>query len=315
MRTKRIIGLSGVAAMAGLAVPIGIGIATANASPAATATATGTVAARPAECPTNHAFSACAYPIQNKTEGFAGPGETSVAKGFPFTFVEWNGSHGKDYAHSDVIAPGKSGYAFSTNRDGSLVPPDGNYIYTAGGVLAGKGVDADRIHLDASGDNHAWCVSGTYVHCTVGGQEGSSSDPFWSVTLQTRPLTVRIDNFLRHPLGREGGVVGANLVADPAGDRNLNMIPASADGVTGTAYYGGLLSVHDRAALTLSYRVLSGEFAGATIDIHLGIPVEGRPEDSTCQVHAPSGSGVLRCEIAESSVVRNAPVRDTVVIR
>ena len=299
--------------MAGLAVPMGIGMATANASPAAKST--GTAVANPSECTTGNSYSACAYPIQNRTEGFAGPGVTSVAKGFPFTFVAWEGSHGKDVNHSSVIAAGANGFAFSTSRDGSLVPPDGNYIYRAGGVLNGKGDDVVRIHLDASGDNHAWCVHGTYVLCTVGPQQGPSSDPYWSVLLRTRPLTVRIDNFLRHPLKREGEAVGANLVADPAGDSNLAMIPAASDTGAGTAYYGGLLSVRERAGLTLSYRVQSGEFAGATIDIHLGIPLEGRPEDSTCQVHKPSGTGLLTCEIAEGYVVRDAPVRDTVVIR
>jgi len=297
--------------MAGLAVPMGIGMTTANASPAAKATGT---ADRPAQCSTDYHFSACAS-IYNGTLGFTGPGATSVAKGFPFTFVAWEGAHGKDVSHSAEIAPGATGFAFSTNRQASYVPPDGNYIYRAGGVLADKGDDVVRIHLDASGDNHAWCNHGTYVLCTVGPQQGSSSDPYWGVDLRTRPLTVRIDNFVKAPLRREGDVLGANVVADPAGDSNLALIPAATDTAAGTAYYGGLLSARERAALTLSYRVQSGEFAGATIDIHLGIPLEGRPEDSTCQVHKPSGTGVLTCEIAEGFVVRDTPVRDTVVIR
>jgi len=300
--------------MAGLAMPIGIGIATANASPATTA-GTAAAAAGPADCSNSYHFSACAAPITNATLGFRRPGEVSETNGFPFTFVKYEDTHGKDVSHSSEILPNTSGFALSTSREGSYVPPDGNYIYQVGGALKGHADDVIRLHMDASGDNHASCVSGTYVLCTVGPQGGSSSDPIWPVTLRTRPLTVRIDNFLRHPLRREGDVEGANVVADPTGESNLNLIPASTDAGVGTAYYGGLLSVYDRAALTLSYRVASGEFAGSTIDIHLGIPLEGRPEDSTCQVHKPSGTGVLTCEIAEGFVVRNAPVRDTVVIR
>jgi hypothetical protein len=303
--------------MAGIAVPMGIGLTSANASPATKAAGTA-AAAITDNCSNSYHFSACAAPITNATLGFRGPGEISEANGFPFTFVKYEDAHGKDVSHSNVILPNTSGFALSTSREGSYVPPDGNYIYRVGGVLAGKGDDVFRLHMDASGDNHAWCNHGTYVLCFVGPQGGSSSDPIWPVTLRTRPLTVRIDNFLRQPLKLEGDAIGANLVADPAGARNLSLIPASGDGVTGTAYYGGLLSVRERAALTLSYRVQpggSGEFTGVTIDIHLGIPLEGRPEDSTCQVHQPSGSGVVKCEIAESPVVRDAPVRDTVVIR
>ena len=176
------------------------------------------------------------------------------------------------------------------------------------------------LHVDTplTGRNGASCLSGTNVYCAVGAQQGPSKDPAWPVTLSTRPLVVRIDNFLGRRLRLEAVTQANNLVRDPAGDRNVTEIPADAGGVTGVAHLGGLLAVDSTAALDMTYRVLpggTGEFDGASVNIYLEIPVTGSSEGSSCEVATRSSSGVLRCEVQPFRVLKNQVVSARVVIR
>lgn len=264
--------------------------------------------------------SSCAK-IKNATEGFRAPGEPSKSSGFPFTFVRWiKQGHGYDADHSAEILPGTSGFAYARNTGGYVTGVEGTYVYAAGGLLSGQGNSEVFLHMNTplSGSNSASCISGTYVYCDVGPEQGPSKDPSWPVTLITRPLVVRIDNFLSQPLRLESVTQANNLVRDRAGDKNVSDIPADAGGVTGVAHFGGLLSVDDTAALDMTYRVLpggTGEFDGGSVNIYVEIPVSGTSEGSSCEVATRSSSGVLRCEVLPFRVLKNQVVSARVVVR
>ena len=123
-------------AVAGLSVLSVLGGTPASASPASAARLSAAPATRPHGCATAYFRSACAAPITNHTTGFDGPGQTSRSAGFPFTFVEWNKQGwGYDAAHSEVIRPDGTGFAYSRNTGGYLTGVQGTYVYEVGSVL------------------------------------------------------------------------------------------------------------------------------------------------------------------------------------
>jgi hypothetical protein len=307
--------------MSGLPAPAGIGVTSASAITASPDTAAhDTASSDTGGCEIAFYRSSCAK-IKNATEGFAAPGQPSKPSGFPFTFVKWiKQGYGYDAAHSAKILPDSPGFAYARNTGGAITGVEGTYVYAAGGILTGQGTDEVFLHMNTplAGSNSASCISGTYVYCDVGPEQGHSKDPSWPVTLTTRPLVVRIDNFLSQPLRLESVTQANNLVRDRAGDRNVSEIPADSGGVTGVAHLGGLLSVNDTAALDMTYRVLpggTGEFDGGSVNIYLEIPVTGNSEGSACEVATRSSSGVLRCEVLPFRVLKNQVVTARVVVR
>ena len=227
---------------------------------------------------------------------------------------------GYNASHSEKILPAASGYAYARNTGGYVTGVEGTYVYKVGGILADQGNSEIFFHMDTplAGSNSASCISGTYVFCELGPEQGHPKDPVWPYTLSTRPLAVRIDNFLGQRLRLESVTQANNLVRDPAGDRNVEEIPADADGVTGVAHLGGLLSVGETAALDMTYRVLpggTGEFDGGSVNIYIEIPLSGKSEGSSCEVATRSSSGVLRCEVQPFSVLKNQVVSPRVVVR
>jgi hypothetical protein len=326
--------MTGILTLTGLAGPAPATAASATAASATAASATAasaastsastassaTAAASTDQCPVAPYRSSCAQ-IRNATQGFSGPGVPSVSSGFPFTFVRWlKEGTGYNAGHSSEILPGASGFAYARNTGYYVTGVEGTYVYKVGGVLANQGTREVFLHMDTplSGSNSASCISGTYVYCEVGPEQGHSKDPSWPFTLITRPLAVRIDNFLGQPLRLESVTQANNLVRDPAGDRNVNEIPADTGGVTGVAHLGGLLSVGETAALDMTYRVLpggTGEFDGGSVNIYIEIPLSGKSDGSRCEVATRSSSGVLRCEVQPFSVLKNQVVSARVVVR
>jgi hypothetical protein len=309
-------GFAAILAMSGLTALASLGATSA----AATTTSAATASSGTSGCEVAFYRSSCAK-ISNATDGFAAPGQPSKSSGFPFTFVRWiKQGYGYDAGRSAEIPPDASGFAYARNTGGYVTGVEGTYVYAAGGRLAGRASSEVLLHMNTplSGSNSASCTNGTYVYCEVGKEQGPSADPTWPVTLTTRPLVVRIDNFLSQRLKLEAVTQANNLIRDPAGDRNVNEIPADAGGVTGVAHLGGLLAVDSTAALDMTYRVLpggTGEFDGGSVNIYIEIPLTGSSEGSSCEVATRSSSGVLRCEVQPFRVLKNQVVSARVVIR
>ena len=144
-------------------------------------------------------------------------------------------------------------------------------------------------------------------------------DAIWPVTLTTRPVILRIDNFLDQPLRLKAGAGTTTWFGTrraPAGisRRSRPRPTASREWPTSAAWS----PCTDKALLDLAYRVLpggSGEFNGGSVIVHIDIPLEGKSEGSTCEVGTKSSSGVLRCDVVPFSVLPDGQVRVTVTVR
>lgn len=183
--------------------------------------------------------------------------------------------------------------ANSANMD--IKGPAGNVTYRAmGSGLAGSTVKVETGWDTMIGPSYApSCPTATYLVCVASPtwekqiSNGQSPQQITGlVTIESRPLIIKIINLTDQPLVRSSEARGTGVLRDASIYPRPANVPALADGLAGTGYYGYYRDVSVANNVTMSYTFADGAtsktLTGGVLDINVDVASDGKTGASAC---------------------------------
>lgn len=173
--------------------------------------------------------------------------------------------------------------------------PAGSVTYrTMGSGVGGSTVKIEMGWNTLIGPNYApTCPTATYLVCvasrTWDKQISNGQSPYHMtslVTIESRPLVIKVMNLTDQPLVRSSEARGTGVLRDASIYPRPATVPALADGLAGTGYYGYYRDASVANNVTMSYTFADGATAttltGGVLDINVDVAADGKTGESAC---------------------------------
>ena len=177
----------------------------------------------------------------------------------------------------------------------SVDGPAGNVSYRVmGGSIGGSTVKVETGWDTMIGPNYAAsCPTATYLVCVASptwekqiAKGQSPREIIGLVTIESRPLIIKIMNLTDQPLERSSEARGTGVFRDSSIYPRPATVPALADGLAGTGYYGYYRDVSVANNVTMSYTFADGTssktLTGGVLDINVDVASDGKTGASAC---------------------------------